>query len=422
MSITVNQTSPYDGSGASGGGLRSSAGLCSVGQLQWTTREDDIYGYVDLSIWIHCINFGYSTTSSLSTSLSCGGQTTQTATGIGCNLSKGETAQLAPASGTYTYKFAKSTEQQEFTINFSVTANGNTVKGTSSGSIVVTLSSLTSYNITYNVNGGSGTAPESQKKYYGRDLILSNGSGLSKTNYSLTGWNTNTGGTGTHYNLGATYSSNSTLSLYAEWTANYIKPTITNATAYRVNTSGTADPNGTSIVVSFKYTGGHLATTSTPTAPTIVISTTTGGTTTQKVSTTGTTGTNVQYTSSILSTYSTTSSHTVTIKLYDSNNTTGTTQILTVGISLTPIDLLISGNNTYMGLMTAASTSYLLRVPSLRSDGAISSGGNITTSGSITATGSITTNGYTIPKITITTTAPTASQGSNGDIWLVYTT
>lgn len=419
MSYSINQTSPYDGSGsASGGGLRSSAGLDSVGQLRWSVAtETETYLDINFSIHIHCINYGYHTTGALSTSLSCAGQITYATTKGSCDIEKNDTQQLNPDDGisTYhTYRFFKSDQQQQFTINFSVTANGNTVKGTSSGSIILTLGTLTPYTISYNANGGSwtGTAP-STTKFYGRAITTAAASTVRRDNYTFAGWKWKNSGN----IIGASTSwngANESDSFYAQWTLNYVKPTITNVTAYRVNNStGAEDPNGTSIKVRFTYTGGHLANTTTPTAPTIVISTTTNGVTTQKLSFTGTTGNNVSYTSDVLSTYAIDAIHTVTIKLSDSNDTTGTTATYTVSMSENPIDLLVSGNSTFMGLMTPASTSYKVRVPSLRSNG------DINCAGAVSCT-NLTVSGARVPKITASTSTPSASDGTNGDVWLVY--
>lgn len=89
-------------------------------------------------------------------------------------------------------------------------------KQTISGSISV--SAKTSYTISYNANGGSG-APSNQTKWYGTNLTLSS-TKPTRTGYSFNKWNTNSGGTGTSYNSGATYTANAAATLYAQWTAN----------------------------------------------------------------------------------------------------------------------------------------------------------------------------------------------------------
>lgn len=76
------------------------------------------------------------------------------------------------------------------------------------------------YAVTYNANEGTGSVA-SQDKLTGIDLELSNGSGLTRTGYTLDGWATSAGGDKA-YDLGATYTDNAALSLYAHWTKNEV--------------------------------------------------------------------------------------------------------------------------------------------------------------------------------------------------------
>lgn len=78
---------------------------------------------------------------------------------------------------------------------------------------------LQRYTITYNANGGTGTTPSTQYRDHGAAAVtISNGSGLSKTGYTLSRWDTNSTGDGTSYAKGASYSTNANLALYAVWT------------------------------------------------------------------------------------------------------------------------------------------------------------------------------------------------------------
>lgn len=78
------------------------------------------------------------------------------------------------------------------------------------------------YTVSYDANGAnSGSAPASQTKTHDVDLVLRNNTGnLGKTGYTLSGWNTNADGTGTHYDLGGNYPPNAPVMLYAEWIGN----------------------------------------------------------------------------------------------------------------------------------------------------------------------------------------------------------
>lgn len=89
-------------------------------------------------------------------------------------------------------------------------------KETLSGSI--SISSKTSYTVSYNANGGSG-APSSQTKYYDTNLTLSS-TNPTRTGYSFQGWGTSASDTSVDYAAGATYSANAAITLYAIWKAN----------------------------------------------------------------------------------------------------------------------------------------------------------------------------------------------------------
>lgn len=73
------------------------------------------------------------------------------------------------------------------------------------------------YDIAYDANGGS-SAPESQTKTYNVGLALSSTVPV-RDGYTFINWNAVKGGGGTSYASGATYTANSALTLYAQWTA-----------------------------------------------------------------------------------------------------------------------------------------------------------------------------------------------------------
>lgn len=77
------------------------------------------------------------------------------------------------------------------------------------------------YAVTYSANGGTGTIEPATKSYF-TDLSLSNGLGLTWSGYALAGWNTAANGSGTVYTLGAVYSTNVSVTLYAQWVPTYV--------------------------------------------------------------------------------------------------------------------------------------------------------------------------------------------------------
>lgn len=77
--------------------------------------------------------------------------------------------------------------------------------------------SIITYTVSYNANGGSGTVAN-QTKNYGQSLTLAS-SGFTRSYYTLDGWATSANGS-VAYELGASYTGNSALALYAHWKVN----------------------------------------------------------------------------------------------------------------------------------------------------------------------------------------------------------
>ena len=104
--------------------------------------------------------------------------------------------------------------------------------------VAVAQESCKSYVVTYNANGGSN-APSAQYKAHGGTIKLAGVGLMDREGYTFTGWNTKSDGSGTSYaSSGATYSSNSSVTLYAMWK----KEEIT----YKVN-------------INYKASGGSVA-------------------------------------------------------------------------------------------------------------------------------------------------------------------
>ena len=89
----------------------------------------------------------------------------------------------------------------------------------------------TAYTVTFNANGGSGTAPSALTTTAGSAITLPSGSGLTRSGYTFGGWNTNTSGTGTNYNVGVSYTPTDNVTLYAKWNGSTTQD-------YTVNLSG----------------------------------------------------------------------------------------------------------------------------------------------------------------------------------------
>lgn len=82
----------------------------------------------------------------------------------------------------------------------------------------VSITTLQRYTITYNKNDG-GSTTDTQYKDHGVNATLKGNATFSRTGYTLSRWDTNSGGTGTSYDCGGTYTGNANLTLYAIWAA-----------------------------------------------------------------------------------------------------------------------------------------------------------------------------------------------------------
>lgn len=77
---------------------------------------------------------------------------------------------------------------------------------------------VTTNTVTYNANGGTGTAPPTQT---GSTSYIVSANTLMRDGYTFKNWNTKSDGTGASYTPGATITSSATL--YAQWTQNKIR-------------------------------------------------------------------------------------------------------------------------------------------------------------------------------------------------------
>lgn len=98
-----------------------------------------------------------------------------------------------------------------------VRTTGGYHNGTSTAGVNVWVGAKPSYTISYNANGGSG-APGNQTKWYGENIILSS-TKPTREGYTFQGWSTSNDSS-VEYQPGATYSSNSGVTLYAVWKVN----------------------------------------------------------------------------------------------------------------------------------------------------------------------------------------------------------
>lgn len=233
------------------------------------------------------------------------------------------------------YTYWRTPEAYSETITFSLTSSGDTVApGTSKGSFPVPVPARAKYTISYNANGGTGSV-SAQTVYYGDMITLSDGTGLSRENYTFIGWNTEADGTGTNYS--GEYFIDADLTLYAKWKPTYIKPVIQTITAYRVvDTSSTAEnQDGTYVYLSFPYKGGSTAGGETQIVPKCEI-TINGAIVRAASNLPSGSGTFTEH----YGTYSVSSAINIKVQLYDEIGTQSVTRTAQVGFSALPIDVL----------------------------------------------------------------------------------
>ena len=137
--------------------------------------------------------------------------------------------------GSYSYTYSRGTSDATRYLRAKL-INVDRVDAAMTAASYFVIPKLPSYAISYNANGGSG-APGSQTKWYGKNLTLSS-TKPTRTGYTFQGWATSSSGS-VAYASGATYTANSSVTLYAVWKA------ITYSVKYNANGGSGAPGNQT---------------------------------------------------------------------------------------------------------------------------------------------------------------------------------
>ena len=120
-------------------------------------------------------------------------------------------------TGTVYRQHFETNGNQSFYANWNCSSSGG---GTGGGETPTP----TTYTVKYDANGGTG-APSNQTKKQGESLTISTAK-PTKTGYTFTSWNTKKDGTGTKYDIGALYTVDAELTLYAQYKENTVIYTI----------------------------------------------------------------------------------------------------------------------------------------------------------------------------------------------------
>lgn len=173
------------------------------------------------------------------------GSTTIASTELGSSsvtITKTKTAQNVSASGYYV-------------LNVRIVASGGSSKigtWTDNPATTIRINAKTSYTVSYNLNGGTGSIPN-QTKWYGETLTLTTAK-PTKSGYTFKGWATTLANAQAgNANQGATYTGNANATFYAVWELNYSKPTINNVSIERCLQNGTEDDEGDYASVYFEW-------------------------------------------------------------------------------------------------------------------------------------------------------------------------
>lgn len=244
-----------------------------MGQYDWWvscgTAVDNDYSDTQAKVVVtaYFVNNGWNYQIAIKSWCRCGnsGWTNTGATGIdttGVSVDGGKTY-----AGSVAYYPNKTKSSQTLQCDTCIKdASGNSYAGgyeRYSSKVNVTINPLASYSISYNKNSTYNSyvdstvsnLPSSQTKWYGEDLTLSstiptkasttkngytvtlnyNYSGSTSStltavdtyNYTFSKWNTSSNGSGTNYNAGSSYTTNSANTLYAIWNREKVLGSVT---------------------------------------------------------------------------------------------------------------------------------------------------------------------------------------------------
>jgi uncharacterized repeat protein (TIGR02543 family) len=113
----------------------------------------------------------------------------------------------------------------------------------------------TTYTVSYNNNGGSGTLTDFSSPYTAGSNVTVLGNTFSRYGYTFAGWSTNSSGTGSDYNGGDTFIINANTILYAQWIPIPPPPQISYTLTYNGNGGVGSEP-----ALTTEYSGGTSVT------------------------------------------------------------------------------------------------------------------------------------------------------------------
>lgn len=201
-----------------------SAWSCSY----WAGRSNasSASGKADSSIAILNANSAFSTRQAAAASAYSG----QVSAIANYTIAKGSTTNTRTINYSFTVNKTHSNQSlPKFTLDFNfIGSNSDSNLYYWTEAIARTVPAKDSYTISYNLNGGTGTTPANQTKWYGETLTLTTFV-PTKAGYNFGGWKATNN---TVYQKGGSYTANAATTLTAVW--NPKPPSLTISDAYRI--------------------------------------------------------------------------------------------------------------------------------------------------------------------------------------------
>lgn len=191
--------------------------MAGTGRVQVTSATAVGYNQYDVTVKFDiAFNYGGWNSSGASYTVYCNGQSQSGKATF--SISSGGGSWVWGNIASKKFRITMPTSGKSYSIGIAANINTGVNPGYIEAKGSYTLPARTwQWTVSYNANGGSG-APGSQTKTYGSNLTLSSGR-PTRTGYTFQGWATSSGG-GVAYQPGSTYTSNSSITLYAVWKAN----------------------------------------------------------------------------------------------------------------------------------------------------------------------------------------------------------
>lgn len=171
---------------------------------------------------------------------------------VNASVAAGTKSKSWSISKSKTYTKTHSSSYIRSTMTAAMAYNGEVA--VAGGDLGITIPAKTSYVVSFDGNGSTGGSTASQTKWYGETLsgIAANGF-MRDADYAFDKWNTASNGSGTDYAVGAAYTANAALKLYAQWIRKYQSPSLTITKAYRCNSAGNPDDEGAYAAIEASY-------------------------------------------------------------------------------------------------------------------------------------------------------------------------